>query len=310
MKIGFFGTPEVAARCLAELARRHDICFVVTAPDKEAGRNLHLSNSPAKKEALRLGLKVFQPGSLKEPGFFEAIRNYDADIFVVVAYGNLIPRFVFDHPPLKTVNLHPSLLPKYRGAAPIQWALINGEAETGITAQLINEKLDAGDIIVQEAIPLDADQTAAGLWEVIYLKGPDLLNRAITGLRSGNLRPVPQDESRATYCGKIDHAAAMIDWRKSSREIHNLVRGLNPKPAAFTLFRGEQIKIWKTVPVDGELPKGAGEGAIFRHQKKRLLVETGTGFLEILSIQPANRRVMDGLSFINGYRLNESDRFG
>jgi methionyl-tRNA formyltransferase len=310
MKIGFFGTPEVAARCLAGLAGEHEIRFVVTAPDKEAGRNLHIRYCPAKKEALRIGLSVLQPGSLKEPGFFEAILKYDADIFVVVAYGNLIPRFVFDHPPLKTVNLHPSLLPKYRGAAPIQWALIHGETETGITVQLINEKLDAGDIIVQEVVPLDADQTSADLWEVIYSKGPHLLNRAITGLASGHLRPVPQDESRATYCGKIDRAIAMIDWGKSSREIHNLVRGLNPKPVAFTMFRGEQIKIWKTVPADGDLPKGAGEGAIVRHQKKRLLAETGSGFLEILSIQPANRKVMDGLSFINGYRITESDRFG
>ncbi|OHD67215.1 MAG: methionyl-tRNA formyltransferase [Spirochaetes bacterium RBG_16_49_21] len=310
MKIGFFGTPELAARCLAELHAKHEISFVVTAEDKESGRNLKLRFPPAKEEALRLRIPVLQPRSLKDPQFSEAIRKFNADIFVIVAYGKLIPRAVFDLPPLKTVNLHPSLLPKYRGAAPVPWALINGERETGITVQLINEKLDSGDIIEQEVISLDINQTAADLWEIVYSRGPDLLNRAVTSLASGNPRPIRQDESQATYCRKIDRNVAMIDWGKTSLEIHNLVRGLNPKPVAFSFFRGENIRIWRAALAAGDLPDRVEPGAIIRYHRKRLLAGTGKGFLEIISIQPANRKIMDCLSFINGYRLSPADHFG
>ncbi|MBN2159405.1 MAG: methionyl-tRNA formyltransferase [Spirochaetes bacterium] len=309
MKVGFFGTPELAARVMADLARLHDIVFAVTAEDKAAGRNRELRACEAKSEALRLGIPVLQPSRLNDGVFMEAIRGHAADIFVVVAYGSLIPRAVFDHPPLGTLNLHPSLLPKYRGAAPIQWALINGEAETGITVQLINERLDAGDIVLQQTVPLTGDMNAAGLNEIVISRGAALLDEAIRLLASGNAVPVKQDESKATHCGKIDRGVAEIDWGKPAHDIHNLVRALNPKPGAFSTFRGENIKIWKTSLPSGDLPGGAVPGGIIRHQKKRLLAGTGSGYIEILLLQPANKKVMDGLSFINGYRLAPDDRF-
>jgi methionyl-tRNA formyltransferase len=309
MKIGFFGTPELAARVLADLKKMHDVCFAVTAEDREAGRSRAMQFCPAKAQALRLNVPVLQPASLHDAGFMERIASYDADVFVVVAYGLLIPRAVFDHPPLKTINLHPSMLPRYRGAAPIQWALINGEKETGITVQLINEKLDAGDIVVQEAVDLNDDTTAADLNELVSSRGAELLDRAMRELASGSPKLIRQDEAMATYCRKIDRNVAMIDWNRPAEEIHNLVRGLNPKPVAFSSFRGENIKIWKTAPVREDVPETAEPGRALRYKKKRLLAGTGTGFIEILGIQPANKKIMDGLSFINGYRLVPEDRF-
>lgn len=309
MKIGFFGTPELAARVLGDLQKMHEVMFAVTAEDKEAGRNRELQFCQAKAMALRLGIPVLQPRSLKDPAFREELRAFDVDIFTVVAYGNLIPRSVFDLPPLKTINLHPSLLPKYRGAAPVQWALINGERETGITVQLINEKLDAGDIVLQERLPLDGAMSAADVMEIVSARGAELMDRAVRTLAAGDARPVKQDESGTTYCSKIDRDLALIDWTRPAEQIHNLVRGLNPKPVAFTRFRGEIIKIWKTAVPSDDMPGEAVPGSIVRHQKKRLLAGTGKGFIEILAIQPANKKIMDGLSFINGYRLAPEDRF-
>jgi methionyl-tRNA formyltransferase len=308
MNIGFFGTPELAARVLAGLAEEHRVSFAVTAEDKRAGRNRELQLCPAKSEALRLGIPVLQPLSLKEQLFLDEITGYGADAFVVVAYGSLIPRSVFAHPRLGTFNLHPSLLPSYRGAAPIQWCLINGETETGITVQLINEKLDAGDIVVQEKLPVPPDMTAGDLLEIASSTGAGLIGRAL-GLLASGAAPVKQDESLATYCGKIDRDTALIDWHRQPNEIHNLVRGLNPKPVAYSRFRGEQIRIWKTAPVSGDLPGSPAPGVLDRYQKKRLLAGTGGGFIEIIELQPANKKVMDAGAFINGYRLSPGDRF-
>lgn len=309
MRIGFFGTPDLAARVLSDLGERHEVIFAVTAPDRPAGRKLELHACPAKAEALRRGIPVIQPESLKGPSVREDICSRDADIFVVVAYGSLIPLEIFDHPPLKTINLHPSLLPKYRGAAPMQWCLIHGESETGISVQVINERLDAGDIIVQERIALDGDMSTYDLAAVVFSRGAELLDRAMKNLAAGTGSRIIQDESLATYCGKIDRNTALIDWGRGSLEIHNLVRGLNPKPAAFSTFRGENIKIWKTALFREDMPAAARPGTLAAYRKKRLIAGTGDGYIEIISIQPANKKVMDGLSFINGYRLAGEDRF-
>lgn len=308
MNIGFFGTPELAARVLAGLAEAHRVTFAVTAGDKRAGRNRELQFCPAKGEAMRLGIPVLQPESLRDQAFVDRIGEFEADAFVVVAYGSLIPRSVFGRPRLGTLNLHPSLLPLYRGAAPIQWCLINGETETGITVQLIDEKLDAGDIVVQEKVPVGPDTTAGDLLEAASSSGAGLICRALD-LLAGGAAPVKQDESRATYCGKIDRDTAVIDWRRRAVDIHNLVRGLNPKPVAFSHFRGEQVRIWRTAPLYGEVDAVPEPGVLVRWQKKRLLAGTGNGFLEVLGLQPANKKVMDGGAFINGYRLSPGDRF-
>lgn len=307
MRIGFFGTPDLAARVLADLAKRHEMLFIVTAPDREAGRHRALRPCAAKLCAGDIDAPVLQPESLKGPGFLDELRAFNADIFVVVAYGSLIPRSVFDLPPLGTVNLHPSLLPKYRGAAPIQWAVMNGERETGITVQLINERLDAGDIVVQEALAIGPDMTAGDLADIVCARGADLIDRAMAILAAGNPKPLVQEESKATYCGKIDRGMARIRWDEPAASIHNLVRAMNPKPVAFTEFRGEPLKIFSTALHGGAV--GGPPGAIIPEGKKRLLAAAGDGFLEIRSLQPASRKVMDALSFINGFRPAPGERF-
>lgn len=309
MKIGFFGTPGIASYVLEKLCCRFEVVFLVSPEDKRCGRDLKLTNCAAKETAVCHNVPVLQPKSLKDPEFAESLKAFGADIFVVVAYGKLIPASVFNIPRCGTINLHPSLLPKYRGAAPVQWALINGETVTGVTVQMINEELDAGDIILSREISVDDNMTAEGLYDLVLPMGAGLVVEAVELLCTGRAGTLAkQDHSQATYCGKIDNDTAHIDWNKSATGIHNLVRGLNPKPVAWTTFRGKHIKVWETRAFREELTApAAGELAVFH--KKRLLAGTGEGILEIISLQPETKKRMDALAFINGHRLRPSDRF-
>ncbi len=309
MRIGFFGTPEISSCCLEDILKEHEVLFVVTVEDKPCGRNRKMRFCPAKDLALCRDIDILQPRDLKDPEFIETVKSYRADIFVVVAYGHMIPEEVFTIPPLKSINLHPSLLPKYRGAAPIQWALINGERETGVTVQMISSRMDAGDIVLQEKIPVDENMTSEDLYrEVVEISG-DLLNRAIESLAEGTALTVEQNEGEATYCGKIERETARIDWSGSSERIHNLVRGLNPRPVAWTTFRGKNMKIRTTSLLKEETGLELKPGELARFMKKRLVAGTGSGLLELTGIQPENRKLMDGLSFINGYRIGEGEEF-
>ncbi len=309
MKIGFFGTPAIAAFCLEELSKRYEISFAVTGADKPAGRHLKLHPSPVKEKAQSKNIPVHHPARLRDDEFIREIAEAKCDIFVVVAYGRIIPAEVFNIPPLKTINLHPSLLPKYRGAAPVEWAVINGERETGITVQLINERLDAGDIILQSRVPVPPAMTAGELYEIIMPAGAELLISSIEKLHSGDVSPLAQREDEATYCGKISRETARINWKAESMQIHNLVRGLNPKPGAWTTFRGTSAKILKAAPFADDPALKLDPGCLDIFGKKRLLAGTGDGCLEIVSIQPETRKAMDGLSFINGYKPAEGDHF-
>lgn len=308
MKIGFFGTPDIAGYCFNRLKEEFEIVFLVAGDDKPAGRNLNMQCCPAKTIALEHSIPVFHPVKLTDQAFISDLRNADADLYVVVAYGRYIPAEVYTLPRLGTINLHPSLLPKYRGAAPIQWALINGEDETGITVQMINERLDAGDILLQKTISLSTDTTAGELYETVLPLGAEMLAEAVGLLQSGKAAPRMQNEDEATYCGKIDKELPRIKWENSARDIHNLVRGLNPRPGAWTEFRSMTLKIWKTRCFTEANPE-AEPGRLMVLQKKRLLVGTGNGLLEILGLQPERKRTMDSLSFINGYRLNANEGF-
>ncbi|MCU0821390.1 MAG: methionyl-tRNA formyltransferase [Spirochaetes bacterium] len=310
MKIGYFGTPEIAAYCLEKLMSSHAVSFAVTGEDKPAGRNMRLQSSPVKKLAIENGIPVLQPKSIKDDAFFDEIKKFGADIFVIVAYGKIIPDRVLYLPENKTINLHPSLLPKYRGAAPIQWALVGGEKETGVTIQFVNNKLDSGDILLQRRIPVDIEMTAEDLYRVVLPAGSDLLLESLELISSGQAAPVKQDESAATYCGKIDRDTAAVDWGKTSLDIHNLVRGFNPRPCAWTVFRGKNIKVLRT-SLSGDRPGvPPAPGRIIKHQKGRLFAGTGDGCIEILTIQPETKKPMDGLSFLNGYRIEEGESFG
>lgn len=310
MKIGFFGVPDIARHCLEQISCAHDIRFVVASEDKPAGRNQRLRVCPSKDLARCMSIPVLHPRNMKDPGFLSEIEGYNADIFVVVAFGKIIPRAVFDMPRLKTINLHPSLLPKYRGAAPVEWALMNGETLTGVTVQLINERLDAGDILVQRQIEVAQDMNAGALYERVYALAPEMLNEAIAGLERGAIIPERQIEANATLCGKINRDTAKIKWTESSSVIHNLVRGLSLKPGAWSTIGGKVMKILSAVQYSGQddiPPLSPGEPAVY--SKKHLLIGTGTTPIEILSIQPETKKQMDALSFINGHRFKPDERF-
>jgi len=309
MNIGFFGTPDIALYCLDYLLKQYDIAFVVTNPDKPKGRSKYPVPSPVKEKAGVLGIPCFQPLTLKDDALIQTLKDFHCDIFVVVAYGKLIPRDVFLLPPLGTINLHPSLLPKYRGAAPVQWALYNGEHEIGITVQLINEQLDAGDIVMQKTIPVDLHDTSADVYEKVIPPGAEMLAESIDCLFKGTIAPKPQDHALATYCGKITTETAHINWEMSSLQIHNMVRAFNPKPVAWTMFREKLIKIWKTDLPDNSSEKMIGQPGTLVHTSKRLFVCTGRGMIEVILMQPETKKPMDAIAFLNGYRLQDGERF-
>lgn len=309
MRIGFFGTPGIAASCLKKLHDIFPISFVVTGEDKQVGRNRKIQHNPVKQTALENNITLFQPAELLDNEFIDAINREEADLFVVVAFGKILPPEVFSLPRYKSINLHPSLLPRYRGAAPIEWALINGESETGITIQILDESLDTGDIVAQIKIPVTPDMTANELYTEAHIQGAELLISTIEKIRTGAVAPKPQNHTEATYCAKIDKQTARIDWKKEARQIHNLVRGLNPKPVSWSAFREKNIKIWQTRLFSDENIFTLGPGQIAVFQKKRLLAGTGKNYIEILKIQPENKKLMDASAFINGYRLEKGEHF-
>jgi methionyl-tRNA formyltransferase len=265
---------------------------------------------PAVKEAAdSLGLPVLQFCSLRDDQAGSSWRYLPRIFSWWLPTGISFPGG-FELPRLGTINLHPSLLPKYRGAAPVEWALYHGETRSGITVQRIDERLDAGDIVLQDEFGLDNTINAGELMDFVTGRSPELLLRAIAGLADGSLTPQPQIEKDATYCGKLDRDIARIDWTLSAAMIHNRVRALNPRPAAWCEFRGEQLKIWQTALCTEELPEPPAPGELLRFQKKRLLAGTGSGTLEILLLQQPNRKILDGAAFINGARLNPGERLG
>jgi methionyl-tRNA formyltransferase len=301
MKIGFFGTPEIASFCLERLMDEHEILFVVCSEDKPAGRNRHIQICAAKDAALCHNIPFLHPVKLRDPEFIDLLRSQDADIFVVVAYGRIIPAEIIAIPRFRIINLHPSLLPRYRGAAPVQWSLINGETVSGITVQDLALEVDSGDIILQETFPVGPDVTAGELYQEILPRGAGMLLEALRQIEQGAAVYQPQDHTAATFCGKIDRETAHIDWTRPAASIHNLVRGLNPRPGTWTTFRGMTMKIWRTAVAEGP-EQGLAPGECIKYNK-RLVVGTGEGFLEIREIQPETKKIMDGISFLNGHRI-------
>ena len=287
IKIGFFGTPGIAAYNLQKLAERYDLAFVVSGDDKPAGRHLKTQCCPAKNFALEKNFKVLHPVRLRDEPFLDELRKANADIFVVVAYGRSSPRCSPCHA-LKRYAIVASAEAAWR--PPIEWALISSERESGVTVQLINEELDAGDIILQERIAISESMTAGEMYDAVLPIGARLLTNAIEQLHGGSARPIQQNGVEATYCGKLDRDTARIRWDNEPFQIHNLVRGLNPRPGAWCVFRGKQVKIWKTAPFAGEISTAPGPGCLLPFQKKRLIAGTGGGPLEILAVQPETRR--------------------
>lgn len=302
------GTPEFALPGLAALAAGgHQICGVVTVPDKPAGRGQQLRASAVKIAAQKLGLPLMQPEDLRDPQFIAALAALAADLFVVVAF-RILPREVFSLPRIGTINLHASLLPHYRGAAPINWAIINGESETGATTFFIDDKVDTGEWLLQCKILIGPETTAGELHDRLAGAGAELLLQTLAGLEAGTLQPKPQ-QGTISKAPKLTREMALIDWNRPTREIHNLVRGLSPYPAAWTLWQGKVMKVLKTQlwPAGASLPPGS---VIDNGPKGELIVAAGEGALALLSIQPEGGKVMAVSEFLRGHTMHSGEKLG
>ncbi len=297
MKIVFMGSAKFAIPSLEKLLNsNHEIVFAVTAPDKERGRGRKVTFTPLKEYAIEKGLEVFTPINLNDEEFIQRLKNANADLFVVVAF-RILPKEVLQIPQKGSINLHASLLPKYRGAAPIHWALINGEKETGVTTFFLDEKIDTGNIILQEKIKIEEDDNLGSLYEKLMILGANVLLMTIDKIENGFYELTKQDNSLATPAPKITKELCKIDLNKSSQEIHNLVRGLSPHPAAVLEYKGKSYKIIKTRLTNFN----SQNSEIIVTTKKEIFLKSKDGYLEILEIQPEGRKKMTAEEFLRGY---------
>ena len=298
MKIVFFWTPELAIQSLKKLIENFNVVAIVTVPDKEKGRGLHLEPSPVKKFALSYNIPIFQPENLRDQNFIDSIKELEPDVGVVVAF-RILPVKVFTIPKFGTFNLHASLLPKYRGAAPIQWALINGEKETGVTSFFLKEKVDTGNIILQRVVQIEEEDNFQSLHDKLSEIGAELVFETCKKIESGNFSTKPQDESQATKAPKITKEICKIDWNKPAIKIHNLVRGLSPVPGAFTELDGRIIKIFKTKIIKDSIADAPGK---IESSNKQIFVHTEDNLIEILELQLESKKRMSSEEFLRGYK--------
>jgi len=298
MKIVFFGTPSIAVKCLERLAEsEHEVVAIVTVTDKEQGRGKKILPSPVKQFAIEHNIPVIQPESLKSEEFVSQLKEINADLFIVVAF-KILPASVYNLPPMGSFNLHGSLLPKYRGAAPIQWAIINGDKLTGLTTFKLADKVDTGNIYLKEEVGIADGDNFGSLYEKMAEVGAGLVIRTVEMLDSGNIHLLPQDDSLASPAPKITKEICQLDFKKDAISIHNLVRGLSPSPGAFFFYNDKHFKIYKTALSDQKLYPG--QVMTTKHQ---IFVGTGNGSLEILEIQPEGKKRMTADEFLRGYKL-------
>jgi methionyl-tRNA formyltransferase len=309
MAIIFFGTPQFAVPSLrALIENKEDVALVVSQPDKAKGRGHVFSSPPVKDLALSYGIKVLQPPKVKDTNLFEELQSISPEFIVVVAYGKILPKEILYIPKMGCINVHASLLPKYRGAAPIQWALINGDKITGITTILMDEGLDTGDILLQSKIDIRDEDNFITLSERLSKLGASLLIETIRGIRRGEIKPKKQD-GEASYAPPFKKEDGRIDWNKSAESIVNLVRALNPWPSTYCYFNGERIKILKA-RVQMSNREDLFPGRIAKASDGELIIETSKDLLLIEELQPEGKKVMSVRSFLSGRRLKEGyDRF-
>ena len=304
-RVIFMGTPDFAVPCLARLVEISDVVAVVTQPDRPKGRGQKLLPPPVKVFSQEHGIAVYQPVRVKAPDFVDVLRGLAPDLIVVVAFGQILSKEILSLPPLGCINVHASLLPRYRGAAPMQWAIVRGEKETGVTTMFMDEGLDTGDMLMRETLPITQAMTAAELHDAMMKLGADVLEKTLFSLSEGTLKRTPQDDALSTYAPLLDKEVGRIDWKKSAQEIHDLVRGLNSWPGAYTMLEGQKFKIWRT-----RLAEGTAEpGEIVSVTKQGLLVGTGEGMLEILELQAPSKKKMAAGDYVRGHGLQLPARF-
>ncbi len=304
MKVVFMGTPDFARVSLQKLlTSKHQVQAVVTVPDKPQGRGLKLKPSPVKQLAVEVGLPVLQPEKLRDAHFLEMLKSFSADVFVVVAF-KILPPEVFNLPPKGTINLHASLLPRYRGAAPINWAIINGETESGVTTILINERVDEGNMLLQERVSIPPEMTAGELHDVLAEVGARLLVETLDKWESNEITPQAQDERLASKAPKITKEICHLNFNQAAQQVHNWIRGLSPYPAAYCYWQGKLLKLFRSRPVD-RFHEDVLPGTVVKVFKNGFTVKCASGAVDIFEVQIQGKRRMTVEDFLNGYRLTE-----
>lgn len=309
MRIVFMGTPAFAVPSLEALLKSDDeVVGVITQPDRPKGRGHELTPPPVKILAQQAGIPVLQPLKIRTPDFLDVLAAWKPDLIAVTAYGRILHAPILNLPPMGCVNVHGSLLPKYRGAAPIQWAVINGETETGITTMLMDEGMDTGAMLLQESIPILPEDTAGTLAPRLASLGGRLLVDTIARLKGGTVTPMTQDHAQATLAPLLKKEDGVIDWTADARSIANRIRGLSPWPGAYTFYGQERWNIWKAAAVQG--PTQGQPGTVLAITKHSLTIATGSEPLEILEIQAANSKRMSVAQFLAGHRLSPGEQLG
>ncbi len=305
MKIIYMGTPDFAVEALEALASsRHEVTAVFTQPDKPKGRGKAMQFTPVKEVALRENIPVYQPKKVRDPEVIQKIRELAPDVLVVVAFGQIIPQEILDIAPYGCINVHGSLLPKYRGAAPIQWAVIDGEKESGVTTMQMDAGLDTGDMLLKTVVPLDEKETGGSLFDKLSKAGADLLLKTLDALENGTVTPQKQGESPTAYAKMLTKDMGAIDWNRPAKELERLIRGLNPWPSAYTKLNGKTLKIW-AADVCGQTGEKAQPGMVLKAEKDEFLIQTGEKILSVKELQLEGKKRMDTAAFLRGCHLEK-----
>lgn len=303
------GTPDFAVQSLNALTEAgHDVAAVITQPDRPKGRGNKMAFPEVKTRALELSLPVHQPASVKDEAFLELLKGYAPDVIVVVAFGRILPQAVLELPQYGCINVHGSLLPKYRGAAPIQRAVLDGCKESGVTIMQMDIGMDTGDMLLQGSLPITDEDNTGTMFEKLAVLGGELLIQTLDGLKQGTIQPVKQNEAEATHAARILKEDEVIDWAKPADVIFCQIRGLAPAPGAYTMWNDQRLKIWKSRVNPKET--GKAPGTLVEIGKDYLLVQTGKGCLEILELQPAGKKAMPAKAFCNGTGVEAGVQFG
>ena len=322
MRIVFMGTPDFSVPALKALVEAgHQVIAVVTQPDKPKGRGKEVQMTPVKIQAMEYGIPVYQPAKVREASFVEVLKGLEADVYVVIAFGQILPKAVLELPKYGCINIHASLLPKYRGAAPIQWCVIDGERETGITTMMMDVGLDTGDMLEKAVIPIEEKETGGSLHDKLSMAGGDLILSPLKKLEEGTLVRTPQTDEGTCYAKMLTKSLGDIDWNQGAVSIERLIRGLNPWPSAYTMWNGKTIKIWAADVIAGReaadflsesgvpAETGTAPGTVVCSDKRGLVVCTGGGLLSIRELQMEGKKRMDTPAFLRGYPIPAGDVF-
>ena len=309
MKVVFMGTPDFAVGTLEALIEAgHEVIGVVTQPDKPKGRGKTLMATPVKEVALKHQIPVYQPKKVREAGFTETLGRLAPDVIVVAAFGQIITKEILDIPRFGCINVHASLLPAYRGAAPIQWAVINGEKESGVTIMQMDEGLDTGDMIDKVVVPLAEDETGGSLFDKLSQAGARLCVKVLKDLEEGNaVREKQPEESTTPYASMISKKMGEIDWNRSAKSIEQLIRGLDPWTSAYTKLQGKTLKLWKAEAQKENVPEGV-PGEVVKVERDTFCIQTGDGILKIEEVQLEGKKRMDTAAFLRGFHLSQGER--